>query len=192
MTYEFSVQAINTAGTSDLSDIASATPVLPPATAPSTPTAPFGVAGNGQVNLAWTAPSSDGGAMITDYIVRYSVAGSGVWTVYDDGVSTATSTTVTGLTNGTAYVFTVAAANAVGTSIGSATSANVTPVSPVNELLNDPGFENGWTGWVAFNVGNFSQVTSPVRSGSKALKITATSTAVNYVGMTSNDTESIS
>ena len=53
---------------------------------------------------------------------------------------TATSYTVTGLTNGTAYVFRVAAANAVGTGPWSATSAAYTPQATV------PGVPTGVTG----------------------------------------------
>ena len=49
------------------------------------------------------------------------------WTRVDDGVSTATTSTVGGLTNGTQYRFRVAAANAVGTGSWSAT-VTATPV----------------------------------------------------------------
>lgn len=38
---------------------------------PSAPTSVVGTSGNGQVSLTWTAPSSDGGSAITDYVVQY-------------------------------------------------------------------------------------------------------------------------
>ena len=46
------------------------------------------------------------------------------------GTPPATTTTVTGLTNGTAYTFTVAATNAIGTGPASAASNSVTPTGP--------------------------------------------------------------
>src|SRR5690606_29797920 len=77
--------------------------------------------------LMWTAPGNNGSA-ITDYKVYYSTDGT-TWTLFDDTVSTATTATVTGLTNGTAYQFTVAAVNANGTGPSSSASAAVTPLA---------------------------------------------------------------
>ena len=62
------------------------------------------VPGDGQLTVDWTAPSGDG-ATIDDYDVRYRTdAESGEWTELPDATeSTATSATVTGLTNGAVY-----------------------------------------------------------------------------------------
>ncbi|MEY3356943.1 MAG: hypothetical protein RIR87_2 [Actinomycetota bacterium] len=59
---------------------------------------PTGTAGDGNVSLTWTAPASDGGAAISDYLVEYSTDGHS-WTTFADGTSALTSATVTGLTN---------------------------------------------------------------------------------------------
>ena len=78
--------------------------------------------------MSWTAPTDDGGSAVTDYRIESSVDGA-TWTAVDDGVSTATTSTVSGLTNGTIYQFRVAAVNAVGTGSWSATVA-ATPAGP--------------------------------------------------------------
>lgn len=92
-----------------------------------TPTAVTGTAGNAQVSLTWTAPAADGGYAITDYVVQSTTNNGTTWTTFSDGVGTAASATVTGLTNGTEYKFRVAAVNAIGTGPWSTTSAGVTP-----------------------------------------------------------------
>ena len=80
------------------------------------------------VALSWTAPASNGGSAITGYRVTPYI-GATAQTAILTG-SAATTYTVTGLTNGTAYTFTVAAINAVGTGADSAASAAITPVAP--------------------------------------------------------------
>jgi len=91
-----------------------------------------GTSGNSQVSVSWTAPASNGGAAITDYVVQYSTSASSGFATFSDGTSTATTATVTGLTNGTSYYFKVAATNSVGTGNFSDASATVTPAPPVN------------------------------------------------------------
>jgi hypothetical protein len=73
--------------------------------------------------------------------------------------------------------------NSVGQSQPSAPSASVIPLG---ELLPDPGFERGNGGWTPFVVGTISTVASPVRGGTRAIRVTATSTALNLVGLTQN------
>ena len=65
VTYQFRVSAINSIGTSLLSNIASATPNTAP-TSPGIPTDLSATAGNTQVVLSWTAPDSNR-SPITDY-----------------------------------------------------------------------------------------------------------------------------
>ena len=68
------------------------------------------------MSVSWSAPASNGGAAITDYIVQYATSSGGSYTTFSDGTSTSTSATVTGLASNTAYYFKVAAVNSVGTS----------------------------------------------------------------------------
>jgi hypothetical protein len=97
---------------------------LPPA-----PTGLTAAVGNAQATLSWTAPTVLAQTPITDYVVQHSSNSGSTWTTFSDGTSTSTSATVTGLTNGTAYVFRVAATNDIGTGSYSAASSAVTPNS---------------------------------------------------------------
>ena len=69
--------------------------------------------GNGQVRLSWKAPASTGGSAILRYERRHRLGTSSSWSSWT-GSSTATSATVSSLTNGRAYRFEVRAVNAAG------------------------------------------------------------------------------
>ena len=105
--------------------------VAAPNSVPAAPGSPVGVGFNQSVRLTWTAPGFNGGEAITDYVIEYATPTAGsnalVWQTFADGVSVSTSSTVTGLTNGTQYQFRVSAVNVVGRG---ATSSTVT-VAPV-------------------------------------------------------------
>jgi len=106
---------------------------------PSAPTALTATVGNAQVSLTWTAPTGViAQAPITDYVVQFSSNSGSSWTTFSDGTSTATSATVTGLTNGTAHVFRVAGINGIGTGAYSTASAAVTPFVPAPVTLSTP------------------------------------------------------
>ena len=93
-------------------------------TPPSEPDAPQNVSatpGNASADVAWDAPASDGGSPITGYTVTSDPDAQTCQT------SGATGCTVTGLTNDTAYTFSVTATNDVGTGPASDPSAPVTP-----------------------------------------------------------------
>jgi titin len=125
--YWFKVSAINTMGTGTASAVQTATPTAT-STVPGSPTLSALTAGDAAISLSWTAPSSTGGASITSYKIEQSTtsASAGFTVAVASTGSTATSKTITGLTNGQAYWFKVSAINSVGTS---ATSASQT-VSP--------------------------------------------------------------
>jgi uncharacterized protein (TIGR02145 family) len=92
------------------------------AVAPDAPTNVVATAGDGSASVAFVAPTNNGGIDITEYTVT-SNPGSFTQT------GTTSPISVTGLTNGTPYTFTVAARNLVGPSIESAPSAAVTPAT---------------------------------------------------------------
>ena len=96
---------------------------------PGAPTSVSGTAGNAQVSLTWTAPATNGGYAITDYTVQYSSNSGSSWTTFSRAASSATIATVAGLTNGTSYVFRVAAVNSIGTGAYSTASSSVTPLN---------------------------------------------------------------
>jgi predicted phage tail protein len=122
--YTFTVRATNSSGlTSDPSlPSAAVTPVGPP----DAPTAVSGTAGDSKVTVSWTAPTSNGGSPIASYTVTAFAGGSTISTTTTP--TAATTFDVTGLTNGTAYTFTVTATNAKGkTSAESLPSVSVVP-----------------------------------------------------------------
>jgi hypothetical protein len=104
-------------------------------TAPSAPRGLSVSAGyaSGSLNVWWEPPASDGGVAISDYVIQYRTsAGPGSWSTFSDGTSTATGTTITGLSNGTAYDVQVAAVNSIGTSSYSSTVGPTTPSAPAS------------------------------------------------------------
>ncbi len=86
-----------------------------PATARPAPTGVTATPGNASAAVSWTAPA-DGGSAITGYTVTPYIGTTAQtpMTVHRHARRRPRAT-VTGLTNGTAYTFTVAATNAVGT-----------------------------------------------------------------------------
>jgi hypothetical protein len=125
------------------------TPIVSGATAPGAPTAVAATAGNAEASINWTAPASDGGSPITNYIVTpYAGATPGT----PKEVGNVLSTTVTGLSNGTAYRFTVKAKNATGTGPESALSNEVTPTLPAPP---DTVISAGPSGTTALNIARF-------------------------------------
>ena len=119
--YTFTVRATNKVGVGT-GPASSPSNSVTPATVPGAPTIGTATAGNAQAVVSF-APGSNGGSPITSYTVTSSPGGI-------TATGTASPITVTGLTNSTAYTFTVTATNAVGTGPASAPSNSVTPGLP--------------------------------------------------------------
>ncbi len=90
---------------------------------PSAPTSVSAIAGDGQAVVSFTAPESNGGSPIIEYIVTSSPGNITV-------TGSSTTIIVIGLTNGTTYTFTVKAVNTAGAGVQSVASNAVTPYKP--------------------------------------------------------------
>ena len=169
--YTFTVTATNGVGTGPAS---SASNSVTPATVPGSPTGVTAAPGNAQALVSWTAPASNGGSAITGYTVASSPGSAGCTT------TGALSCTVSGLTNGQPYTFTVTATNAAGTGLPSSASSSVTPIASATHL-------------------GLSGLASPVSAGAAgSLTVTAldgsSNTATGYRGtvhFTSSDPKAV-
>ncbi|WP_281168524.1 S-layer homology domain-containing protein [Anaerovorax odorimutans] len=106
------------------------------ANVPGIPTGASAAAGNGQAVISFTAPSDNGGSEITAYVVTTSPGSISV-------TGTSSPITVTGLTNGTTYTFTVKAVNGAGTGLNSSDSNAVTPYASSSSSSSGSGSSNG-------------------------------------------------
>jgi sugar lactone lactonase YvrE len=118
--YTFTVVATNAIGDGPVSAASNA---VTPATLPGAPTGASATAGNARATVGFSAPVSNGGSAITGYTVISNPAGG----VDADAGSTALNHTVTGLTNGVSYTFSVVATNGVGNGPTSVASNTVVP-----------------------------------------------------------------
>lgn len=117
-TYSYRVIAYNAAGNSPSAPVT--VPALGSAVIPGAPTSVHAYGGNGLAVISFAPPASDGGSPIISYTVTASPGGR-------TATGASSPVTVTGLTNGTAYTFTVRATNVVGTGPASGPSNSVTP-----------------------------------------------------------------
>ena len=145
--YSISVVATNDIGDSDPSSSVRATP----ATVPSVPRWLHGVAGNTTATLLWNAPISNGGAHIDSYVVT---------DLHGHGCSTSGLTcSVTGLTNGTTYIFYVTAHNVMGNSANSNSNIVIPLTTPSAPAI---------AAWHPGNHQVILTVTPPTSNGGKA------------------------
>ena len=160
----FTYTATNTFGTSSPATVT----ITVSASVPGTPTIGTATAGNASASVGFTPPASNGGSPITGYTVT---SNSGAF-----ATGTASPITVTGLSNGTAYTFTVTATNAMGTGAASAASNSVTPVAPpvVTGLSPTSGPTAGGTTMILTGT-NFSGTTAVTFGATAATGFTVNS-----------------
>ena len=133
----------------------------PATTVPGAPTSVTATStGATTANVSFTAPASDGGATITSYTATSSPGG------ITGSISQAGSGTIsmTGLTAGTAYTFTVKATNSAGTSVASSASNSITTVGapsyPTSVVATATGKRSATVSFGAPSSNNGSAVTS--------------------------------
>ena len=170
--YTFTVTADNEAGTSAASQASAA---ATPRTVPDAPTTVSAQPEDSSAVVSWTAPSFDGGAPITSYTATSSPSGQTCTT------TGATTCTITGLTNGTAYTFTVTADNEAGASAASQASAAVTPRTVPDApttVSAQPEDSSAVVSWTAPSFDGGAPITSYTatrrRAGGPAPRATAT------------------
>ena len=118
-TYTVRLRAVNAVGGGSPSDQV----LVSPRTTAGAPTIVAGASGNGSASLAFTPPTSDGGAPISNY--EYSTDDGASW-ITRAPASTDSPVAITGLANGRTYQLRLRAANVAGAGIPSASVA-VTP-----------------------------------------------------------------
>ncbi len=125
-TRHYRVSAINSVGTGKASNIDSAT--TDARTAPDAPTSLTAIAsGRTTINLSWTAPSDDGGAVISGYKIEVSPNGSTNWTnLVENTDSKSTMYAHENLEPETTRHYRVSAINSVGTGSASRTDTAMT------------------------------------------------------------------
>jgi uncharacterized repeat protein (TIGR02543 family) len=111
--------------------------------------------GNQQSVISWSAPSSDGGAAITAYTVTANTGAT--------CTTNTTSCTISSLTNGTAYTFTVKATNTVGDSVASS-SASATTAS-LHAVAFDAKGGSTVSNGSFLTASTVSEPTAPTRAG---------------------------
>lgn len=124
--YVFAVKSHNLSGSSGFSSpTQSVTPTAPPEP-PNVPAVVFATAGDGQADVSWTPTANTVSYSVYFYVGTAAPQQTSDWTLASSTV-TSSAYTVTGLTNGTPYVFTVKAANEHGTSDYAVASSPVVP-----------------------------------------------------------------
>ena len=166
----------------------------------SAPTSVAGTVDNSRSIVTWTAPASVTPA-ISNYLVQYSANGGNSWTSVTRSTSTTASQEVSGLINGTSYIFRVATINSVGTGTFSSNSSAVIPETVPEQPTNLTGIagngqatlnwvaptDNGGRSITTYRVDystdggtNFVEYQHPISSAT-SLVVTGLSNGANYI-----------
>ena len=178
-TYYYVVTAVSAAGQESAnSNVVSAKPTAPPAA----PTGLTATAGNAQVILQWKAVTG-----ATNYQVKEATVAGGPYAVVQTSV-TGTSSTRTGLTNGTAYFYVVTAVNVGGESPAS-NEASATPTLPAGApagLSGTPSDAQATLSWTASATAKTYTVKRSSTAGGPyvAVKTGLTATTFTNTGLT--------
>lgn len=162
---------------------------------PGVPTIGTAIAGNAQATVSFITPTFDGGSPITSYMVTASPGGI-------TATGTSSPITVTGLSNGTSYTFSVAATNGVGTTTASATSNVITAftlpiattaaassISSSTAVLNGTVNANGASTVAAFEYGLTPNYGTTIVADQSPVNATSISTVSKIIsGLTPNTT----
>ena len=174
-TYKFKVTATNLIGTGPASASATATPVGPPGA----PTDAVAAAGTGQATVSFDAPPT-GGEPITKYTVTASPGGL-------TATGTAAPITVTGLTSGTTYTFTVTATNELGTGPPSSPSNAIVPLGvpgAPTDVVAAAGNDQATVSFTAPPTGGEPITKYTVTASPGGLTATGTASPITIAGLT--------
>jgi hypothetical protein len=102
-------------------------------------------AGNAQVALSWTASVGSLGWTVSGYNVGQSTVSGGPYT-YSSSLGNVTSSTRTGLTNGTTYYFVIRPEDTFGNTIATSSEVSGVPVAPTPSPTPSPSPSGGGGG----------------------------------------------
>ena len=132
--YTVYMRAVNAVGAGSWSApqvfVTSSPPIPPPVYPPGAPTGAIAAAGDASASVSWVSPTSAGSFPVSNYQVTSAPGGRSCLVAVP-----VLTCTVSGLTNGTSYTFTVRALNGAGWGSNSAPSNAVTPrATPVKAI----------------------------------------------------------
>ena len=183
--YTFTIHAINAVGPGTESDSSNQVIPSPVPTPPGKPTSVIATAGPGMALVSWTAGPTNS-SPINGYLVTSAPDGKTCAT------TGATSCTVSGLTNGQAYTFTVTATNGAGPGRASNPSNAVTPAGVPDKPTGVTGTAGLGTAFVSWNapaangspISGYTVTSSPggltCQSGGLSCTISGLSSGVTY------------